>query len=310
MDLTHLHLLLNHFPTVGMVIALGIYLLALMTNSADLKRAGLIVFTGIALIALPTYMTGNSAAEKIQNLPGVSKSLIASHEGMALASLVFMELTGVFAWLALWQWRRQARISMFYTAAVLLLGVVTFAMMAQTANIGGEIRHPEIVAKDLPETTTMIGPLARNIGVGITNIPWLWAALETIHFIGLTLLMGVILVVDLRLLGVIRGVRFATMHRMLPWAMLGFLVNTASGMAFFVAASGQYDTNPVMGWKVALILLAGANALYFTVFDSAWMLKGDEEAGFMDKCIAASAIALWIGVIYCGSMLPFIGNAF
>src|SRR5438067_809761 len=140
MDLTHIHLLLNHFPTVGMVVGLSLFLLAVMTKSAELKRAAMIVFVGIALIALPTYVSGNSAAEKIQNMQGVSKSLIETHEGMAMVSLVIMELTGVFAWLGLWQWRRQAKISPFYTGAVLGLALVTFLMMAQTANIGGEIR--------------------------------------------------------------------------------------------------------------------------------------------------------------------------
>ena len=309
MDLTHIHLLLNHFPTVGMAISLGLLVLALLTKSADLKRASLILFTGIALISLPTYMSGNSAAEKIQNMPGISKTLINTHESMAMVSLIIMELTGVFAWLGLWQNRRQGKISGFYLFMVCALAAATFAMMAQTANIGGEIRHPEIWTSKT-ETTTMLGSLARDVGVGFTNVTWLWAAFETVHFVGLTLLIGVTLLVDLRLLGVVRGIKFSTLHRLLPWAMLGFVVNTASGMGFFVAVPGQYDTNPVMGWKLALVLLAGANALYFTVFDSPWMLGKEEEAGFTDKLVAGSAILLWFGVIYAGSMLPFIGNAF
>src|SRR5580698_9952611 len=109
MDLTHIHLLLNHFPTIGTIIGGGLFLLALITKSDDLKRASLVVLLGIALLAIPTYMSGNGAQEGIKSMPGVSKSLIAAHEGAALVAMVFMLATGAFAWLGLWQFRRLAR---------------------------------------------------------------------------------------------------------------------------------------------------------------------------------------------------------
>ena len=65
MNLPHLHLLLNHFPTVGMVIGLGLFLISLLGKSEDLKKASLIVFLGIALLTMPVYMTGNGAQEVI-----------------------------------------------------------------------------------------------------------------------------------------------------------------------------------------------------------------------------------------------------
>ena len=66
MDLTHIHLLLNHFPTIGYIIGGGLFLLSLITKSDDLKRASLVVLLGIALIAIPTYMSGNGAAGRHQ----------------------------------------------------------------------------------------------------------------------------------------------------------------------------------------------------------------------------------------------------
>ena len=59
-----------------------------------------------------------------------------------------------------------------------------------------------------------------------------------------------------------------------------------------------------------LVMLAGANALYFTLFDEAWVLKPGDDAPFTAKVVAVSAIALWLGVLYFGSMLPFLGNSF
>ena len=57
-------------------------------------------------------------------------------------------------------------------------------------------------------------------------------------------------------------------------------------------------------------MLAGANALYFTILDEPWSLGPKEDAPLTAKIAAVSAMVLWIGVMYCGSMLPFLGNSF
>jgi hypothetical protein len=308
MDLAHIHLLLNHFPTIGYIIGGGLFLLSLITKSDDLKRASLVVLLGIALIAIPTYMSGNGAADAIKSLPGVSKSLIETHEGVALEAVVFMLFTGAFAWLGLWQFRRLARIPGWNLAVILVLTVVSLALMARASNLGGEIRHAEIRAGQ--GTVTPEGALARTVGSFVTETPWMWPTCETLHFVGLSLLCGVVFLVDLRVLGVMRGVSFASLHRLLPWAALGFGINVVTGMLFFVGIPGQYIHNAAFYWKVGLVMLAGANALYFTLFDEPWSLGPGEDAPLTAKVFAASAMVLWVAVMYCGSMLPFLGNSF
>jgi hypothetical protein len=308
MDLAHIHLLLNHFPTIGMIIGGGLFLLSLITKSDELKRTSLIVLLGIALISIPTYMSGNGAQDAIKSQPGVSKSLIETHEGAALEAMAFMEATGALAWLALWQFRRLARIPGWNLGLILVLTLVTFGLMARAANIGGEIRHEEI--RSGQETVTPEGDLARRVGTVVTERPWMWPTCETMHFIGLSLLLGVVLLVDLRVLGVIKGVSFASLHRLLPWAAFGFGVNVITGMLFFVGIPGQYIHNKAFYYKIALVLIAGANALYFTLLDEPWALGRGEDAPFTAKFAAASAMALWVGVMYFGSMLPFLGNSF
>ena len=56
--------------------------------------------------------------------------------------------------------------------------------------------------------------------------------------------------------------------------------------------------------------LAGAHFLYLTVFTNTWTLNAGDEAAPLDKLVAAAGIGAWVGVIYWGRMLPFIGNAF
>ena len=310
MNLAHIHLLLNHFPTIGTMVGLGLFVIALISKSMDLKRASLAVFVMIALIAMPTYMSGNAAEEMVRGNVAVNHDVVEAHQSWALLGYIILEFAGLFSWIGLWQYRRKEAFAGWVLPAVLITSLVSFAVMAQAANIGGEIMHPEIVPGAGP-TTTGIGFLRGDVlGEAIVSSTWIWAMCETLHFMGLSLLFGVVLIIDLRMLGVIKGLSFSGLHKLLPWAVGGFALNTATGMVFFVAASGQYTTNAVFHWKLALILLAGVNALYFTLIDEAWALQAGEDAPLRAKVVAASAILLWIGVIYCGRMLPFIGNAF
>src|SRR5580692_11821883 len=146
MDLTHIHLLLNHFPTIGYIIGGGLFVLSLIMKSDDLKLASLVVLLGIALLAIPTYMSGNGAQDAIKALPGVPKSMMAAHEGAAFVAIAFMEFTGAFAWLGLWQFRRLARVPGWNLAVILVLTLVSVGLMTRASNLGGEIRHAEIRA--------------------------------------------------------------------------------------------------------------------------------------------------------------------
>ena len=324
MNLAHVHLLVNHFPTVGTVIALGLFLVALVSNSVELKRASLVVFFIISLITIPTYMSGNAAEEMLRGRSGVSLPAIEAHRNAAQLAVVFMELTGVVSWLGLWRFRRQANFGRATLPAVLLLSAVTMGAVAYAANLGGSIRHPEIedsgtktpaAQKSTPAAAPEKRAASKELGAGgigdfVTDQKWMWPTCETLHFVGLSLLMGVVLLIDMRMLGVVKNVSFAALHRLLPWAVLGFSVNAMTGMLFFAGRSAQYTTNIVFQWKMALVILAGLNALYFTMLDEAWTLKAGDDAPLTAKVMASSALFLWITILYCGSMLPFLGGSF
>jgi uncharacterized membrane protein len=316
LNLAHVHLLLNHFPTIGMIVGLGLYVVAIAAKSDHLKRASLVIFFGIALLSIPTFASGTAAGLALSKTPEVSVAMIQTHETAAFVALGFMELTGALAWLGLWQYRRLARFPQGTLMAVLLVGLVTFGLMARAANIGGEIRHPELRTGPNPTGASVDSapakpPLARVIGDAMVNLKWGWPASETVHFIGLSLLFGVVLLVDLRMLGFLKGIPFSTLHRLLPWGVLGFGVNVVTGILFFIGAPPDfYVNNPVFIWKLALILVAGANALYFTVFDQPWTLRAGDTPPVAAKVAAASGILLWVGVIFCGQMLPFFGHSF
>lgn len=67
------------------------------------------------------------------------------------------------------------------------------------------------------------------ISTWVTSTYWLWPLMEIIHFIGLSLLLGV-LIIDLRLMGFFRGINIRATHSMLPWVFVGFGMNLITGI--------------------------------------------------------------------------------
>jgi hypothetical protein len=312
---------LNHFPTVGFGIGLALFLVALVAKKEELKRTSLVVFFLIATLAIPTYLSGNAAVETLCSgpegacPPGVSISTVRAHEDAALVGFALIELTGFIAWLGLWQFRLISRVPRWNVTAVLLLSILTFGLMARAANIGGEIRHPEIqaapqAAEPAADTEGQVEGFARGLGAFVNAHQWIWPSSEALHFIGLSILFSVVLVMDLRILGVAKTIPFSALYQILPIGMLGFALNLVTGMVFFLATPEQYTQNIVFYWKILFVLFGALNVLYFMLLEEPWTIGAGDVAPVRARLMAGSAIFVWVGVLFFGHMLPFLGNAF
>jgi hypothetical protein len=145
------------------------------------------------------------------------------------------------------------------------------------------------------------------------GVPWIWPVCESLHFIGLCMLVGVIGVMDLRLLGRLKGVPIGALERLVPWAIAGFSLCAITGFLFYTGASDQYYSNGPFWAKMAFILLAGVNVLVFYLSGIARAvdrLAPDANTPFAAKVIGATSLFLWVGVVFWGRMLPFLGGAF
>jgi hypothetical protein len=309
-NVAHLHLLLNHVPTVGAVVALGLLVVAFIRRDESLKLVGLEVLFAIAVLTLPVYMSGVAAYQKLRSQPGISDNAMRVHQDAALAGFTVAEFAGFIAWVALWQAKRHGRAARGLVPAVTVLTIVGLALMARAANLGGDIRHPEIYS-DLPAAAASVSGdptafVAAKISDIMVNSPWAWPASETVHFLGLSLSFGVLLAVNLRILGAMKQVPFAELHRLLPWGMLGFGANFITGMLFFIGQPKQYIDSAPFYWKVVFLMIAGANFLYLTVFKRGWTT----ESTVPDKAMAMMSLFAWLVVLYGGRMLPFIGHSF
>jgi len=300
-NLAHLHLLLNHLPTVGFGVAFGLLVASWLGRSEDLKRASCVLLFIIALAAIPAYVTGDAARFALRERDDISPDLMAAHREAAMLALIPMQMTGVMAWIALWRFRRSM------LAALAGLSIVTLALMARAANLGGQIRHPEIVA----EGASLSGPAwpdAATLGAALVlDHPWVWPICEIVHFVGLCLLFGVVLLVNLRVLGFLRGMAFADMNQLMPWAVLGLVINVITGMLFFLAAPDQYTQNTAFAWKIGLVVIAGATLIYPVASTELRALEAGSDASTTAKVLAAGSVLLWTAVIFFGRFLPYLG---
>ena len=145
------------------------------------------------------------------------------------------------------------------------------------------------------------------------GVPWLRPALETLHFVGMALLIGIVGLIDLRMLGVAKGLPFRPLQQLLPWGIAGFVLNAVTGFLFFAGDPFQYIDNRAFWLKLSFIALAGVNALLFYVTGLSATVDGagsGDDAPPGAKLVAAASLFLWSGVIFWGRMLPFIGNSF
>ncbi len=323
MNYAELHLLLNHFPIIGTIVGLGLFLVSFVGKNDDLRRGSYIVFVAIALISIPTFLSGFGAQLMIKG-PGVSDALLQRHQGAALLSLWFMEATGALALAGLWQSQRISHPARWNVSAVLLFSLLTAGLMARTGSTGGDIRHPEDRPSQAAATTGgtvtegTIGsiihtfePTPEKFSEAVTFSKWWWTFMMIMHFLGLIMIVGTVGLLDLRIMGFLKQLPVAPVHRFLPWAMAGLGVNIVTGLLAFTGLPENYIYSGVFWLKMLSLLLLGLNAAAFyltDIFAGVESLGAGEDAPISAKLIAASSLFLWFAVITFGRYIQPLGD--
>lgn len=153
---------------------------------------------------------------------------------------------------------------------------------------------------------------ATSLSRAIVSVTWVWPVAETLHFVGLALVLGIAGFFDARLIGWFRNVPVRAAHDLMPYAIGGFLLNLFTGSIFFIGHPEQYVHNVAWWFKVSSLGVAGLNAVVFERMVSARVLPlgpGDDTPP-VAKAIGAISLAAWLGVLFWGRMLPFIGDAY
>jgi hypothetical protein len=153
---------------------------------------------------------------------------------------------------------------------------------------------------------------ATALSEAVRTYPWVWPICEMLHFAGLSLLLGVVGLLDLRLLGFMRRVPVTALRALLPYGLAGFVINLVTGAIFFIGAPDQYIFNVAFYYKLLFLAVAGANALFFETTQGHRLVEYENGAITPTAFRVAGAVSLvsWLMVLYWGRMLPFVGNAF
>ncbi len=143
MNGAHLHLLINHFPIVGLVFSLGVLVVATARRRPDLARTGLVMLVVVALISIAVYLTGKPAEEIVESLPGTSDRLLERHQEAGLIAFIALEVLGAFSLLSLIAHRRPQPFPSWLLYTLLVLTLAVAGWVGWTSSIGGQITHPE-----------------------------------------------------------------------------------------------------------------------------------------------------------------------
>ena len=154
----------------------------------------------------------------------------------------------------------------------------------------------------------LVSTLAQARGVAsFMHGTWQWPVAESLHFIGLSLLVGTIVVFDLRLLGIGRRIPIRLVHRLIPYGLVGYGINAATGLMFLLTEPDQYIYNPSFHFKLLFMFVAGVNATAFYLTSYARTTAPDAplDAPRAAKVIAIVSLCMWMGVIVAGRLLTF-----
>ena len=149
-----------------------------------------------------------------------------------------------------------------------------------------------------------------NSGVGIwvreSGSLWSYPTIIFLHSLGLSFLVGMSVVVDLRVLGVASRLPIAPLEGLFPLMWLGFWINTASGVALLVADASTMLVSAVFWVKMACIVAAMISMVFVRrrVFASP---RVDSDPPLTVKLLAVSSLVLWTGAIIAGRLTAYFG---
>jgi hypothetical protein len=148
-----------------------------------------------------------------------------------------------------------------------------------------------------------------RLSVILRQSRWMFDALDVTHTLGIVLVAGTILLVDLRLLGL--GLRRAqvsdVVSRIVPWTLSGFGLMFVTGGLLFCSEAVKMYGSPAFRIKLVMLSLAGLNALAFhlTIYRQAAAWDSETALPARARLAGLVSLLLWIGIIAAGRAIAY-----
>jgi hypothetical protein len=134
----------------------------------------------------------------------------------------------------------------------------------------------------------------------LASSSWAYPALEVVHLMGLALLLGNLVLVELRVWGAARTLDLVALSRLaLPLSLLGFGLMALSGLLMFATQPAELLANRFFVWKLGLVMLAGGNAVLFH------LRGGLQRADALARLQTVLSLGLWLAALVCGRWIAY-----
>jgi len=142
------------------------------------------------------------------------------------------------------------------------------------------------------------------VAVWVGESLWGYPFLLSLHVVGLAILVGTFVMLDLRLLGRFEQIRVVSFLPAIKFAWSGFFVNAVSGALLFSSQASHFVTSTPFLLKISMIFVGAVLALMIQrqlkgASDSNWTISGSTKA------IAALSLAMWLGAIINGRLIAY-----
>ena len=144
MNDAHLHLMVNHFPIIGLIFGFGILISGLYFRNNGIKNTAYSVFIVAAITAFLSMYTGEGAEELVEDLPNIGHHIVHEHEEYAEKLALILYALGVLSILGFYLNVKTHAKARLVSVIILVTAAVGLIFALKTGTSGGEIRHTEI----------------------------------------------------------------------------------------------------------------------------------------------------------------------
>ena len=150
MNGAHFHILVNHFPIIGVIFGLLILISGFILKNNTIKNTAYCVFVVAAVFGFLSMYSGEGAEELVEDMPTVGHQIIHEHEELAEKFVLVLYATGLFSILAFVTALKNSKFAKLLSLITLLLSIVTTILSVNVGLSGGEVRHTEIRENPIP----------------------------------------------------------------------------------------------------------------------------------------------------------------
>lgn len=153
MNDAHLHMVVNHFPIIGTILAIGILIAGITLKNSTVRNTSYFVFIIAAIFGAISMGTGEGAEELVEDMPSIGREIIHEHEELAEKLALLLYVLGVLSVGALYLNFKKNTKEKLVSFSILGIGIASLFLVQKVGTSGGEIRHTEIRTNQTTNTS-------------------------------------------------------------------------------------------------------------------------------------------------------------